>query len=141
MKVAGLSPAQAYARTTPQGQHVLGWKLEAQDRQALLARFPPRYARAVADHVTLRPRVHSGTSLPRKVDAEIVGHADDGEGVEAMVVRIDGSTERPGGGTYHITWSLAEGRKARESNDVIAARGWRAFEQPVPVALEPAIFR
>jgi hypothetical protein len=43
-----------------------------------------------------------------------VGEADDGAGVQALVVRIGGTTERPDGAIYHITWSLAEGREARE---------------------------
>jgi hypothetical protein len=60
--------------------------------------------------------------------------------VEAMVVQIDGTTDRPDGSTYHITWSLAEGREAVESNDVIRKCGWQAVEPPVPVTLEPANF-
>jgi hypothetical protein len=119
---------------------VIGWKLDRAQRDELLARFRPRYAKAVADHVTLKANVPSSARLPGEVTARIVGHADDGEGVEAMVVDIGGSTDRPGGGTYHITWSLADGRKARESNDVIAARGWRRFDAAIDVKLEPASF-
>jgi hypothetical protein len=70
----------------------------------------------------------------------IVGRSDDGRGVEAMVVQIDGSTGRPDGGTYHITWSLGAGRRAVESNDVIKACRWDAIDPPVPVLLEPALF-
>lgn len=29
---------------------IAGWKLDGEDRAALLDRFPPRYARIVADH-------------------------------------------------------------------------------------------
>ena len=54
-----------------------------------------------------------------------------------MVVRIGGTTDRPDGSTYHITWSLTPGRKAKESNDVIRERGWAAFPEPIPVKLEP----
>ena len=48
----------------------------------------------------------------------------------AMVVRIGGTTDRQGGGTYHITWSLDReaGRRAKESNDVIAELGWSPEE-------------
>ena len=119
---------------------VVGWKLDRSQREELLARFRPRHAKAIADHVTLKANVPSSTPLPDPVRARIVGHADDGSGVEAMVVEIDGTTDRPGGGTYHITWSLAEGRQAKESNDVIAARGWRRFDEAVAVKLEPASF-
>ncbi|MBC5764599.1 hypothetical protein [Ramlibacter albus] len=122
------------------GWHVVGWKLDRAQRDELLGRFRPKYDNAVADHVTLKAGVDSKTPKPGAKQGEIVGRADDGKGVEAMVVRIDGSTDRPGGGTYHITWSLAEGRKAKESNDVIAARGWEAIDPPVPVQLEGAMF-
>lgn len=58
-----------------------------------------------------------------------------------MVVAISGTTDRPGGGTYHITWSLAAGREAKESNDVIAGLGWDRLERPLAVTLAPARFR
>ena len=124
----------------PEGNHVIGWQVDGADRAALLARFPARHARPVADHVTLRSRVAADAPQPAATRADIVGRADDGTGVEAMVVRIEGTTARPDGGTYHITWSLAEGREARESNKVIAERGWEAFDTPIPVRLLPGIW-
>jgi hypothetical protein len=131
---------QAHHRAAP-GPQVMGWKLDRAEREALLARFPPAYARAVADHVTLRFGVQRGSPLPDEARGEIVGRADDGSGVEAMVVRIGGTTARPDGGTYHVTWSLANGRTARESNQVIGRHGWAAFDAPVAFALQPAFFR
>lgn len=115
---------------------IIGWRIDARDRAALLRRFPPRYAQTVADHVTFGRR--EGLTLPDIPLAEVVGLADDGAGVEALVVTLDGSTNRPTGGTYHITWSLAEGREARESNAVIAERGWRPVGETATVRLEPA---
>lgn len=113
----------------------LGWKLDRDQRDVLLAALPPRYAHAVADHVTLSV---SGTDLPSPVSkAEIIGHADDDSGVEAFVVAIDGTTQRPDGGTWHITWSLAEGRAAKESNDVIRAVGWTGVPS-ISLKLTPA---
>ena len=119
---------------------VIGWKLDRAQRDQLLERFPPRYPDAVADHVTLRTNAE-GQPLPDPVDAAIVGRADDGDGVEAMVVTIDGKTSRPDGSVFHITWSLnkAKGRRARESNDVLTKRDWQALEL-IPVKLEPARF-
>src|SRR6478672_7180330 len=116
---------------------MIGWKLDRAQRAELLQQFPPFYPRVDADHVTFR-RASSGEPLPGEAEAEIVGRADDGAGVEAMVVRLDGTTDRPDGSTWHITWSLADGRGARESNDVIAARGWNEFDLPMPVILHPA---
>ena len=55
-----------------------------------------------------------------------------------MVVTIDGDTARPDGSTFHITWSLGDGRRARESNDVLKERGWSEFDHPIPITLTPA---
>ena len=119
---------------------VIGWKLPSPDREALLAQFPPKYKNIVADHVTLRVGATPQTPLPRKPDARIVGRADDGQSLECLVVELDGMADRPDGSTYHITWSLGPGRKARESNDVLRDRGWDRLDAPIPVELEPARF-
>lgn len=115
-----------------------GWLVEPAGREALLARFPPRYGRVVAHHVTLKFGDREAQA-PGEVSAQIVGEADDGSGVQALIVAIDGAPARPDGWTFHVTWSLADGREARESNDVIAVRGWTAFDAPVPVRLIPTI--
>ena len=119
---------------------VIGWKLAADARDALLQAFPPAYRLTVADHITLRSKVGGKTDPPPDADGEVVGVADDGQGVQALVVRIDGTTDRPGGGTYHITWSLEPGRAARESNEVIASLGWSPVAPPQPVKLRGARF-
>lgn len=113
-----------------------GWKLTPESRNALLAVHPPRYPRVIADHVTLT--VSSSCPLPPpQSDVRIVGRSDDGKGVEAMVVAIDGSTRRPDGMVWHITWSLGETRTARESNAIIADLGWTPLE-PAEVETCPA---
>ncbi|MGN6057761.1 MAG: hypothetical protein ACTHOI_04175 [Sphingomicrobium sp.] len=118
---------------------VTGWKLPADERDMLLRRFPPKYGNVIADHVTLRVGATPKTPLPRKPQSRIVGRADDGESLECLVVEMDGTTGRPDGSTYHITWSLGPGRKARESNDVLRDQGWQALD-PVPLDLQPARF-
>ena len=119
---------------------VTGWKLPREEREQLLARFPPKYANIVADHVTLRTGATSATPLPRKADARIVGRADDGESLECLVVALGGTTDRPDGSTYHITWSLGPGREARESNDLLREQGWEHLPAPIDIELEPARF-
>lgn len=118
---------------------VIGWKLDRDQRAALLDLFPSRYAEPIADHVTLKSDAASGP-LPGPVDAQIVGRTDDGESLEAMVVAINGSVDRPDGSTFHITWSLGPGRRARESNDVLRDKGWDPLGEPVPISLSPARF-
>ena len=133
------SALQASERAKP-GSSVIGWKLDRAERKELLRRFPPKFKEAIADHVTLEAKVARSAELPEEREGEIVGRAEDGSGVEAMVVRIGGTTDRPDGSTYHITWSLGPGRKAVESNDVIAKHGWIPIEPPIAIRLEPQRF-
>ncbi|MBX9897284.1 MAG: hypothetical protein K2Y17_05190 [Qipengyuania sp.] len=116
---------------------ILGWKLDAADRAALLERFPPRYAETVADHVT-HGRADEAPAVPDASHAVAIGRADDGAGVEALVVALAGASARWDGSRYHIAWSLGRGREARESNDVIARCGWAPVEGSPRVGLERA---
>ncbi len=116
-----------------------GWLVDPDDRERLLARFPPRYAVVVAHHVTLKFGDRAAVP-PTETRGEVVGEADDGAGVQALVVRIGGTTARPDGAVFHITWSLEDGREARESNAVIAEYGWRPWAESVAVRLHPGGF-
>lgn len=120
--------------------NVTGWKLPRDERERLLRRFPPRYERTIADHVTLKVGGGAEAPLPEEERGTIVGRADDGTSLECLVVEIGGTTDRPDGSTYHITWSLGADRKAKESNDVLRQEGWEAIDQPIPIQLEPARF-
>lgn len=132
-----LTAREAAARAG-RGDGVIGWALDETQRTELLMRFPPKFSEVVADHVTLAAKVRRDAELPSETAAAIIGWIDDGAGVDALVVTIDGSPDRPDGSIYHITWSLAPGRKARESNDVIARLGWRPLDLPMPVTLAPS---
>ncbi len=116
---------------------VVGWKLPSEERDRLIARFPPKYENVIADHVTLRL---GGEELPAKPTAEVVGRADDGRSLECLVVELDGTTDRPDGSTYHITWSLGADRRPIESNDVLRDQGWERIAAPIPIELQPARF-
>lgn len=118
----------------------VGWIVEPECRERLLDLFPPRYETTVAHHVTRRPGSHDRDQPPPPIaSARIVGRVDDDAGVEALVVALDGSTTRPDGGTWHVTWSLAEGRKSSESNAVLAARGWDPCDGGT-IRLQPAVW-
>lgn len=114
--------------------------LHPDDRAMLLARFAPLFPDVIADHVTLDGDAGADDALPVETTGEVVGITDDGAGVQALVVAIGGTTDRPDGSTYHSTWSIdrAAGRHAIESNDIIRERGWRAVEPAIPIHLTPA---
>jgi len=130
------SRSAAGDRKTPSAP-ILGWAIDRADRARLLGRFPPRHARTVADHVTFG-REGEAPALPAAERATVIGRADDGAGVEALVVEVAGTSDRWDGSTYHITWSLGPGREAVESNAVIAEHGWTPVEGRPTVGLTPA---
>ena len=119
---------------------VTGWELDRGERERLLKRLPPAWPNVIADHITLDSQADAEGSLPSTRHADIVGEVNDGAGLQAMVVAIGGTTNRPDGGTYHITWSLDDEREAVESNNVIARHGWRPLDEPVSIEAIPARF-
>jgi hypothetical protein len=116
---------------------IVGWKLDRAEREELLRQFPPRYSNVIADHVTLRTNAERD-ELPDRVEAAIVGRADDKDSLECLVAMINGTVDRPDGSTFHITWSLDKGREARESNDVLEEYGWTRLGEPIAINVEPA---
>jgi hypothetical protein len=120
-----------------------GWYIPEDERARLLALFPTYYPDVYAHHITSELGLYDALAMPESVSAEIIGFADDEEGVQALVVRINGTTERPIGGTYHVTWSIdrSKGRKPVDSNRVIENQGWVPFVLAMPIKTEPRIFR
>ena len=118
---------------------IVGWKLVEEDREILLNRFPPTWPDVIADHITLEVVSSGHAKLPPNVSAAVVGWVDDGEGLQSLVVEVDGTTARPDRGTFHITWSLdrERGREAFGSNVVIAERGWTKIAEPIFIHVTP----
>jgi hypothetical protein len=108
----------------------VGRLLHPEDREKLLAAIPPVYPRVVARHVAPEGGEPPDFPLPGEAEGFVAGVADGGAGVQALVVEIGGTTQRPDGSTYHVTRSLAPGREAVESNDAIRERGWTATPRP-----------
>lgn len=117
-----------------------GWvafELPEHERARLLGLIAPVYPDVIAHHITHAFGVPDTYELPQQTTGRIVGIADDGAGVQALV--IDMGSERPMGGTYHCTWSLdrAAGRTPKQSNDVIA-QGW---EKCYPIEITGLVAR
>lgn len=115
-----------------------GYLLTDKTRNTLLALFPPRYEKVVAHHVTETFGVAAMTRPPEMPETvTVIGYIDSGDGVEGLLVEVNGSTHRPDGSQYHVTWSLAEGRKAFETNKYVhTATAVEAFAMEV----EPRTF-
>lgn len=109
------------------------YNLTDEAKTALLQRFPPRYERVACHHVTVAPNVEQDHELPAPAALRVVGYVDDGAGIEAVVVTVDGNLTRADGGTFHITHSLSEGRSKVESNHVIEKLGWNPVAEPFDI--------
>lgn len=119
-----------------------GWEVSGHARSILQSTFPPRFSEFIGHHITHQFGVKSDAPLPDS-DAEIqvVGYACNEEGLEALVVSVNGSTTRPDGKTYHITWSLERdlGFKPAQSNALVAA-GWQAVN-PINISATARFFK
>lgn len=116
--------------------------LDKKSRQELQKKFPPKYPDFIGHHITLKFGVPKDTKKPSQPKTiEVVGHKDDGKGVEALVVAVNGKTQRPDGSTYHITWSIdrSAGRKPVDSNKVL--KGGFDKVEPTPIKISPEILK
>lgn len=101
------------------------FEISPESRSKLAAQFPPKFAEFIGHHITYKFGVKSDLPLPEATSIKVVGYACNDKGIEALVVEVDGSTVRPDGKTFHITWSLDReaGFKPVNSNDLVAG-GW-----------------
>ena len=76
-----------------------------QTKEAILKRFPPQYPRISADHITYEYDVSDFGTLHHPHSVEITAIADDGNGIQALIVSVDGKQYKPDGNPYHITIS------------------------------------
>jgi hypothetical protein len=115
--------------------------LTDESRNALLERFPPKYSKVIAHHVTVEFGVPEDTELPENAQLKVIGEADSGDGLQALVVSVNGEYRRSDGKIYHITWSLEpDSYKPVDSNDLVVDYNnrWKVI-LPVAFEAEPAI--
>lgn len=115
--------------------------LDSKSRRELAKRFPPKYPELLGHHTTVKFGVPKDAPKPRPAKVEVVGYADDGEGLEALVVAVDGKVNRPDGSLYHITWSLDRslGRKPVHSNKLVQS-GYEPVDN-IPITTTPEVLR
>jgi len=121
----------------------IAFELDETSRRRLAQQFPPKYPELIGHHITYKRNVkrNSTENLPETPKTvNVIGYADDGEGIEALVVSINGSKDRLDGGTYHITWSLDrdKGRKPVDSNNLVATQGFKNVS-PIQIVVKPKL--
>jgi len=110
-------------------------------RETLLKLYPPKYSRVICHHITIQFGAPEGTPLPEKPKVvEVVGYANDEDGLEAFTVRVDGKDKRPDGKLYHITHSLNPSKfKPVDSNTLVNSAGSVKKIDPIVIKVLPDI--
>lgn len=85
-------------------------------------------ARIDFDHITYR---HPARELPPPAAVALILGVASNARIQALLVQVNKTWLRPGGGFFHITLSMADGVKAVESNTLFA----NAFAGLIPVTM------
>lgn len=117
-----------------------GWEISETSRAQLAERFPPKFSEFIGHHITNQFPAKSNEVLPTAETIQVVGYGWDKDGLEALVISINGSTHRPDGKVYHVTWSLdrSAGFKLVHSNQILA-RGWAPVD-PINISATARFF-
>lgn len=94
-----------------------GYLLSQESKDMLIDKFTPKYNKTFAHHVTTS--FGKDSTKPPEATLQVVGYVDSGDGLEALVVSVNGDSSRPDGSVYHITWSLEGSYKPVDSNQLI----------------------
>lgn len=100
----------------------LAFVLDASSRARLLAELSPKFAKVIAHHVTLVPPTEAEKA--RRMMLQHAGQEHEvlainrysGEHIEAVGVTFNGEKKRHDGSFYHVTLSLEEPAKPKDSN-------------------------
>jgi hypothetical protein len=79
------------------------------------------YPDLIAHHITYKFGVKPTEAIPPETDEIYVIGVASQDGVQALLVSINGQVERSDGSLYHITWSIdkSAGKKPVDSNKII----------------------
>ena len=119
-----------------------GYLISEDSKKELISIFPPKYDRVIAHHITTEFGSES-VEPPATDDVYVVGYADSGDGIECVVVQVNGTTVRQkDNSTYHITMSLdsKSNRKPFDSNTIIKNNGYITLDKKIKINVKPFVF-
>jgi hypothetical protein len=116
--------------------------LDDQSRQQLAQRFPPKYDNFIGHHITVEFGVPTGVPIPDDASVAVVGYADSRDGLEALVVSVNGQKRRPDGKLYHITWSIDSQSEYKpvDSNRLLSNNRY-TLVRPIEIATVPKLLK
>lgn len=110
-------------------------------RDTLLAKYPPKYPDVIAHHITIQFPVPKGTEAPAPANVRVIGYADSGDGLEALVCTVNGKSERPDGKRWHITWSLDPTKYSPVDSNKLLATNKFTLALGTLIATTPAVLQ
>jgi hypothetical protein len=113
--------------------------LDDASRDQLLAKFPPKYPKVIAHHITVQSPGTPDLEIPQPAKVKVIGYADSGDGLETLVASVDGKADRPDGKRYHITWSLDPEKYSPVDSNKLLATNKFTLTMGIPVSTTPAI--
>lgn len=110
--------------------------LDESSHQKILRRFPPKYPRVLAHHVTYYYGATSDREMPDIAKVKVIGYADDGY-IEAVVCEVAGDLKSADGRIFHITISLDSAhRESKDSNKMLFKGDWERVS-PFFISVSP----
>ncbi len=117
--------------------------LTEETRDRLTEKFPPTYSKFIGHHVTIDFGVPEDTEIPESADIQVPGKKDSGDGLEALVVAVNGETQRQDGSIYHITWSLEPDKYSPKDSNVLLKNAFFKYKMGMPISIdtEPTLLK
>jgi hypothetical protein len=110
------------------------YPLTAADRARLLTRFPPRFSRVIADHISAEG-LHSMDKVREgAATGQVIGVAN-GDRYQALVVTIDGRQTTSEGTPFHLSWSVEAGFASGGVGLAIVRDGFEILPMPIDIDL------
>lgn len=97
-----------------------GYLITPNSRNKILEIFEPEFPDVICHHITYK--FPDNEPPPQAHEASIYSYLTDSEGIETLLVKVNGEYTRPDGKLFHITLSIDRnlGYKPKDSNALIA---------------------
>lgn len=111
--------------------------LDESSRQKILRRFPPKFQKVIAHHVTYYYGASVDREMPDVDSIKVIGYISD-EYIEAAICEINGKRKSPDGRIFHVTISLDPSHRQPKDVNKLLYQG-KEWEQvaPFPLSVHP----
>lgn len=107
-----------------------------ESQKKLEEKFPPKYSKFIGHHVTVDFGVSKDAVIPEEANLKILGRRDSADGIEALVLSVNGETQRPDGGIYHITWSLEPDKYSPKDSNALLKEAYFKYKMALSILIE-----